>query len=254
MKCADFADAFGLTCRPVSAGLVYLQTAMADGFSGQLFGFYAQELGRGLLRLSDNADTLFTAMCAGVKPTAARGKSLAEAARRRGVTLSDGGELHLTCPEGQAGYYIARFVETMLSVSTNCEQWLPAERQQSPFEKQVRKELRDTFKKRLKADYEITGASGNQLRFSFAIDADTNNGRLIQVIPAHNEKPYWPTVYGTVGKMLDVRNIRPTFNRFVIIENLGTAEIAQAGAVIAQCANVIHYGRSGSLEHQLSIH
>lgn len=254
MKCVDFAGAFGLTCKPVSTGLIYLQTPMADSVSGRLFGFFVQELGRGLLRFSDNADTLFNVMCAGVRPTNARGKNLADVAQRRGVTLSEMGELHLTCPEGQADFHIARFVETMLSVSASCEQWLPVERGVSKFEKQIRAELRAAFPKQLKPNFEITGASGNQLKFNFAIAPDTQQGSLIQLIPAQGDKHYWPTIYSTVGKMVDVKNIRPGLRRFVIIENSETVETARAGSVIAQFANIIHYDAPGSLAHQLAIH
>lgn len=254
MKCVDFAGAFGLTCKPVSAGLIYLQTPMADSVSGRLFGFFVQELGRGLLRFSDNADTLFNIMCAGVRPSSARGRNLADVAHRRGVTLSDGGELHLTCPEGQAGFYIARFVETMLSVSASCEQWLPVEKGVSKFEKQVRAELKAAFPKELKTNFEIIGASGNQLKFNFAIAPDTNHGSLIQLIPAQGDRHYWPTIYSTVGKMVDVKNIRPGLRRFAIIEDSETVETARAGSVIAQFANVIHYGAPGNLGHQLAIH
>lgn len=254
MKCVDLAGAFGLTCKPVSAGLIYLQTPMADSVSGRLFGFFVQELGRGLLRFSDNADTLFNVMCAGVRPNNSRGEILSNVALRRGVTLSEGGELHLTCAEGQAGFYIARFVETMLSVSASCEQWLPVDRKPSKFEKQVRAELKAAFPKQLKPNFEITGASGNQLKFNFAISPDTEQGSLIQLIPAKGDKHYWPTIYSTVGKMVDVKNIRPGLRRFVIIEDSESVETARAGSVIAQFANIIHYSAPGSLGHQLAIH
>lgn len=253
MKCVDFAGAFGLTCEQIKDDLTYLQTPMVDTFGGRMFGFYAQDLSHDRIRLSDNADTLFSAMCAGVRPSNRRGISLAEAAEQRGVTLSDDGELHLTFPRKDLGFYVARFIEAMLSISASCENWLPVERKASTFEKHIRKELKKAFPGQVKTDYEMTGASGNQLRFNFAIAPETDHGRLIQIIPArpHGDRHYWPSVYSIAGKMMDVRNIRPNLGRFVIIENSETIETARAGTVIAECASVIQYSCEGNLRQQL---
>lgn len=253
MKCADFANAFGLTCEQIKNDLSYLQTTMTDPFGGNLIGFYAQDLNHDRIRLSDNADTLFSAMCAGIKPTTKRGQSLAIAAEKKGVNLSDHGELHLTFHSKDIGFYVARFIEAMLYIGTYCESWLPTERQDkdSLFEKNVREELRAAFPGQVKTDYEITGASGNQLKFNFAIAPETPQGRIIQVIPIHGNKHYWPTIYSIVGKMMDVKNIRPNLNRYVIIENSKTVETARAGTIISECANVIQYNQKGNLKEQL---
>lgn len=236
MKCDNIKEAFGLHCEHVAEDLLYLETALTLSDDGALLGAYVQDIGRGKIRITDNAATLFEALSAGVSPNAKRGRKLAEIAGQHGISLSDTGEIFTTCENQNAPYHFARYVEAVSAVSAACSGWKP--QPASEFEKYISKVLKSAFRNRIKRNFEVIGASGHQLKFHLAFDAGKPTMTLIQTVASADGKPNWNTVYSTVGKMLDVKNSMPSVRRVVIIEPGEGADIERASTALAECAGV----------------
>lgn len=251
MNCLMIGQQLGFQCKPINDGLVFVQSPLTYGFDGGLIGAYVQDIGNGRVRISDNADTLFAAMTHGVEPTFSRGKKLADMVSDCGMTLSDGGEIFATCNEEQAGYFLARFVEAAERVSFMCEGYRP--QVLSSFEKLVSKSLKDAFGNRIKRNHKLMGASGHQLTFQFVMDIDATHPRCIQLVARNtDDKPNWSTVYQTIGKMTDLRNLNKTIRRTVVIEPGNPDETQQAVAALADTASVIIFESPGSLIQALA--
>jgi hypothetical protein len=237
MNCTEVSSAFGLRCTHIRDDLVYLESPISLAFDGNLIGAYVQDIGRGLVRISDNADTLFHAMSAGVAPSVQRGKKLATLATEYQVSLSETGELFVACRKEDTAFYLARFIEAAAFISHACEQWQPAA--ESKFERVVSRALKISFPNKVKRNFEIRGASGHQLKFPFALDIETDSPQVIQAIGAQNEHPNWPSVYHTLGKMIDLKNAVPRARRIVVLEQADELELSRAATALSECASVI---------------
>ncbi|MFF7706035.1 DUF1828 domain-containing protein [Pseudomonas sp. NPDC007930] len=249
MNCADIGQAFGLTCTQLGDGLVYLESPIAIAFDGNLIGAYVQDIGRGRVRISDNADTLFNAMAIGVVPSLPRGKRLAAIAQQYQVSLSEAGELFTACDVEQAGFYLARFIEAAAFLSQACEQWQPAV--ESKFERVVGNALKAAFPGELKRNFEVRGASGHQLKFQFALNTESDAPQIIQAIGAQGDQPNWPSVYHTLGKMLDLKNAIPMARRVVVLQAAEAQEVSKAATALSECASVLVFSTAEQLAADL---
>ena len=239
MNCTLIGSQLGFKCKPVADGVVYLQSPLALAFDGLLIGAYVQELGSGRVRISDNADTLFTAMTHGVKPTADKGRRLAALVADRGLELSDDGEIFKICSEEQAGYFLARFIEAAEHVGYACGAMRPSP--VSRFDQVIESALKGAYRQRLKTDFRIVGASGHQLTLPFAIESNDQPLTLIQTVPTKDGKVDWSLVYRAVGKLLDIKNAQLGTRRQVILEAGDEEENRKAATALADAASVIVY-------------
>ncbi|MBD1553591.1 DUF1828 domain-containing protein [Pseudomonas typographi] len=237
MNCAQIGEAFGLTCTHINKDLIYLESPISLPFDGTLIGAYVQDMGQGRVRITDNADILFHAMTMGVTPNTKKAAKIASIAADCHVNLSEHGELHASCAEKDVGYYMARFIEAASQIGLACDGWRP--QPISRFEKIVSKALRIGFPKRVKRDFEVVGASGHDLRFQFALDFDTAHPKIIQTVSALEDKPNWQSVYGTLGKMVDLKNASPSMKRLVILESAAPEELSRAASALAESATVL---------------
>ncbi|BGE54523.1 hypothetical protein CRPA23_36120 [Pseudomonas aeruginosa] len=250
MNCAELGSALAMTCVPMRDDLFYMESAITVPYDGNLIGAYVQDIGRGRVRISDNADTLFHAMTVGVAPSASRGKRLATIATDHHVHLSEAGELFVACDSGEAPYYLARFIEAAMAISYACTQWQPAG--ETKFERVVGQALRAQFKKGVKRSFEIQGASGHQLKFPFALVRDSASPQVIQPISASGDGPYWPSVYHALGKMIDLKNAVPAAGRIVVLEPTDELEMSKAATALAECASVVVYSTPQRLAEALA--
>lgn len=249
MNCAELGNALAMTCVPVKDDLFYMESSITVPYDGNLIGAYVQDVGRGRVRISDNADTLFHAMTIGVAPSATRGKRLATIAAEHHVQLSEAGELFVACDESDAPFYLSRLVEAAIAISYACTHWQPAA--ESKFERVVSQALRAQFPRGVKRSYEIRGASGHQLKFPFAIVSETAAPQVIQPISASGDSPYWPSVYHTLGKMIDLKNAVPAARRVVVLEPTDEAEMSKAATALSECATVIVFSTPKRLAEAL---
>ncbi|WP_165676943.1 DUF1828 domain-containing protein [Metapseudomonas otitidis] len=218
-------------------------------YDGNLIGAYVQDIGRGRVRISDNADTLFHAMSVGVAPSSGRGKRLATLATEHFVQLSESGELFVACDIKEAPFYLARFLEAAASISNACNQWHTVA--ESKFEGVIRRALGASFPRQVKRGFQVRGASGHQLKFPFALDAESSSPQVIQPISAQGDHPFWPSVYHALGKMIDLKNAVPSIRRVVVMEATNELEISKAATALAECASVIVFSTPEKLARAL---
>lgn len=240
MNCTQLSAQFGFLCKPIREGLTYIESPLTLSFDGALIGAYVEEIGRGLVRISDNADILFTAMTHGITPDARRAKKFSALAVQHGVELSDGGELHAVCPQEQAGFYLARFMEAASRIGNACDDMLvvPVPK----FERAVGKILAKRFGPKVRRSYSLVGASGHQLTFPFVLNPGTSNQMIIQTISSGSHgKPNWGSIYGTVGKMGDLKNSGDRTKRTVILQRGEEDATNQATVALAETASIVIY-------------
>lgn len=252
MNCAELSTQLGFRCKPVNEGLMYVESPLALAFDGMLIGAFVQEIGRGIVRITDNADILFTAMTHGIKPNAARAKSFSLMARESGFELSDDGEIYATCPSDQVGFHLARFMEVASRIGFACEEAIAV----SPprFEIKIGKVLARRFGKRVRRSFSVVGASGHQLTFPFVLDQGTAHQMAIQTIPSGTKgKPNWGSIYGAVGKMGDLKNSGDSTVRTIILQAGDEESIQQATVALAEVASIVIYdGNDSHLEEHIN--
>ena len=239
MNCQQLKEAFGLRCTHVGDDVSYLETNLSLPHYGTLVGGYVQSIGRGRIRISDNADTLFEAIFLGVKPTAKRSQAVEKLAKQFGVQISDAGEISESCAEEDAAYFYSPYVEAAFTIGSATLDWYPEEA--TEFERHIAKVLVASLKGRVKRQFQVTGASGHQLKFHFAIDPGRPGMSLVQTVSAQEDGPNWTSVYTTSGKMIDVKNANPDTRRMVILEPSPSIELQRARTVLAETAEVLVY-------------
>jgi len=246
MNCADISRQLGFQCRQISDGLTYIQSPISLSFDGMAIGAFVQDLGRGLVRITDNSDILFTAMTHGIAPDQRRAKKFEEIARRSGISLSENGELHAVCSESETVFQFARFIEAASRIGDACGDMLMVE--VPKFQRKVGSILAWRFKDRLRRDGALSGASGHQLTFPFILNPGTARQMVIQTISAGSAgKPNWASIYGAVGKMGDLKNSGDTTRRTVILQ-LGEDESTQQAMVaLAETSSIIVF--DGNEDH-----
>jgi len=218
-------------------------------YDGNLIGAYVEDIGRDRVRISDNADTLFHAMTVGIQPTAGRGRRLAAIAANNHVQLSEEGELFVACDRKDAHFYLTQLIDAAASISYACSQWQVTS--ESRFERVISAALKKSFKGNIKRQFTITGASGHQLKFPFALDVETSRIQVVQTISAVSDVPHWPSVYQALGKMIDIKNAIPDIHRVVVFEQAAANEMSKAAAALAECASVVIYNGPESLSRAL---
>lgn len=240
MKCTDISRQLGFTCSPISDGLTYIQSPITLSFDGAAIGAFIQDIGRGLFRISDNSDILFTAMTHGLATDQRRAKKFAEIAKLSGIEISENGELHTVCTEDQIGFRMARFIEAASRIGDACDDMLIV--REPKFQRRVGAILSKRFKDRFRTDFPLSGASGHQLMFPFVLSPGTPQQMVIQAIPtASGGKPHWASIYGAVGKMGDLKNSGDRTKRTVILQRGEEEATQQAVAALAETTSIIVY-------------
>lgn len=251
INCTLIGNQLGFKCKPVASGVLYLESPLTLAFDGNLIGAYIQDLGNGKVRISDNADTLFTALTHGLKPTAEKGRKFSALVTEKGLELSDEGEIFKLCTEEQLGFYLARFIEAAEHIGFICDNLLPSP--VSKFDKVIGSALKSAYPQQLKTDYRILGASGHQLTLPFAIELDHAPITLIQTVSAKQGKVDWGTVYRAVGKLLDIKNAHSNLGRVIILEPSSASDNdRKAATALAEAASVIMYTKPQDLIEALA--
>lgn len=236
----------GAQCQPVADGVIYASTPLAMPFYGNALGGYIQDLGNNRVRISDNADTLFEAITHGVKHSRDRALHIKELAKSFGMEFTDFGELAVVCSLDKVDYFFSRFIEASFALASSTLDWHPAHKKSGAFRRAVSSILTREYKERLTKNVKVTGSSGHQLVFHFAIDSEKPEERLIQTISSSNSCVDWGVVYGTLGKLIDVSRVSEA-KRLVVIESVDGDELANASTLLSEKATVIPFTDDGSL-------
>lgn len=235
MTTCEALSNWGFTCQQVNPATVFVQTPLALAFDGQAIGFYVQQFPDGKLRLSDNADTLFAAQVHGI-PLVKKTKQIDKIAEQSCITLSDDGELCVICENADLHFYAARMTEAADKIGALLQDAKP--KQTNRFELQVLEILKPAFGRMVKRNAKIVGASGHTLTFPFMLNLSVP--RIISTVGCDDDgKPHWPSVYQTVGKMMDVKNAGHQSKRIVIMEQGSDGDMRQAEAILAEASSII---------------
>jgi hypothetical protein len=246
MNCADISRQLGFQCRHISDGLTYIQSPLTLAFDGAAIGAFVQDIGRGLVRITDNSDILFTAMTHGIAPDQRRSRKFGEIAKLSGMSFSENGELHTVCSQDEAGFQIARFIEAASRIGDACDDMLVIH--VPKFQRKVGSILARRYKESLRRDFVLSGASGHQLTFPFVINIGRPDQMVIQTIAAGSSgKPNWASIYGAVGKMGDLKNSRDRTKRTIILEQGEEQSTQQAMVALAESASIVVY--DGNNQH-----
>ena len=221
----------------LAEGAGYLESNWAFPHDGTLIGAYIVATDDGHFRVTDDGDVVFNAAVAGAevtRPRAARYRALAEG---YGLMLDDDGIINTTCSLDELPYALARYMRAAGAIAHASLKHRP--RDDERFERVIGTLLEAKFGKRVMRRPEVTGISGHQLRFPFALDFDGNNPALIQTISADDDKTQWKSVYEAGGKFSDIRSARPDLRLIAILESAKDTE--KAGRYFADVADVVVY-------------
>lgn len=244
-------NVLGAQCQPVADGVIYASTSLAMPFYGRALGGYIQDLGNNRVRISDNADTLFEAITHGVKHSKDRELHIKELAKSFDMEFTDVGELAVVCSVDRVDYFFSRFLEASFALASNTLNWHPAHKKTGAFKREIGSILTREYKERLKKNVKVTGSSGHQLIFHFAIDSEMPEEQLIQTISSSNSSVDWSVVYGTLGKMIDVSRVSEA-KRLVIIERADGEELASASTLLSTKATVIPFSNGSDLVNAIN--
>lgn len=252
MNCESVIQSLGFRCQPVSEDVLYVESPLTMVFDGAMIGAYIQNIGRGRIRISDNADTMFTAMTWGVNPHPKTSQKISRLANEGGISLSDQGELYVTGNEDATPFLLANFIETSVRIGHVFNQAKPVPT--SKFERKIVKAVKSEFGNRMKRNASVTGASGHQLTFPIALDLGSQRQQLIQTVPTLGSGgSNWRSIYQTVGKMADLRNSGTHCRRVVILEpSTDPAETDKARNALVEFASVISYQSTEQIRRSLA--
>lgn len=119
----QLSSLFNLDCKQLKEELFYIQSPMTLAFDGSHLGAYLEDLGNNRYRISDNAETLFIAMAAGIKLTNKRSQELKQHFQNREPGLSPQGELFVVAELDELTYYLARFFDAQALIGCLVANW-----------------------------------------------------------------------------------------------------------------------------------
>jgi len=221
----------------LAEGAGYLESNWTFPNDGTLIGAYILSTENGRVRVSDDGDIVFNAAVAGAELTRKRVERYATLAKTYGMTLGDDGVMSTTCTVDELPFAVARYMQAAGAIAYASLKHRPRDIER--FERIVGTLLEAKFGKRLVRRPEVTGISGHQLQFPFALDMDSYTPALIQTIAADDDKTQWKAVYEAGGKFSDIRSARPGVRLIAILESARDTD--QAGRYFADAADVVVY-------------
>lgn len=221
----------------LAEGAGYLESNWAFPDDGTLIGAYIVAAEDGRVRVTDDGDVVFNAAVAGAEVTRNRATRYRKLAEGFGLSLGDDGVMSTTCGVDELPYTVARYMQAASAIAQASLKHRP--RDDGRFERVIGTLLEAKFGKRVTRRPEVTGISGHQLQFPFAIDFETNSSALIQTISADDDKTQWKSVYEAGGKFSDIRSARPDLRLIAILEAAKDTE--KAGRYFADTADVVVY-------------
>lgn len=238
MSYETLAATIGGTYRQLSPISGFISSPLVMPEDGAMLGAYLIEAAGNRVRITDDANTLYRATLHGVSHSQARAKQIEEIAKRHGMTLSNDGEISVTCMRDDAPYFLARYLEAIDRISFHCLGYRP--KASSRFEKRVGQVLEDVYRARLVRAVSLVGASGHPLKFPFMIGAEGTRKSVIQPVAAKEGKVDWAGVYQAVGKFIDLKNSGPSdIKRIAVLEGMEDENIEKAKVALADTATVI---------------
>lgn len=240
MTYESLAHAIGGSFHRLSATSGYISSPLVMPEDGTVIGAYVIDAANRQVRITDDSDVLYRASVNGVTHSPSRVRQVQSIAEGLGLSLSNDGEIHVTCAEADAPYYLARFLEAADRIAFLCLGYRP--KTTTRFERKVGEVLQTAFPERLVRAATLTGASGHALRFPFMLNGGSDRKTVIQPIAAKEGRIDWTNVYQALGKFIDLKN-NPVANlrRIAVLEGIDDQNVEQAKAALSDASSVIIY-------------
>lgn len=237
MNCANLLENLGYTCATRQNGALRIWSPFTFD-DGEHLALFLEPSGDGQWLVTDHADALMHASAYGAKIT----KSRLDRIRTRAgdVRVSEGGALHAIATKKTLPNMVTAVLNTAIAISHAEDGWRPKARDQR-FISAVGKELETVAGKRLERNVTVTGVSGHQIEFPFAINDSATGRQFIQPVAYGDERIDWANVYKAHGKMFDLKSAgAEDSQRIVVMEDMpGDAEVGKAITLLSYTANVL---------------
>lgn len=235
---------------PLSERHGFIESCLSIPRDGTLIGAYLFDCGEKRVRLTDDGDTLFNIAAAGAAITKASARRYRAIAGECGADLSEDGELVASFTEEFAHVAIPRYFEAAHRIAA--ASLGHRSKAGARFTRLIDDALTRTMPKRLTRRFTVVGASGHQLMFPFALDANSANPILLQTVAADDGEVDWASVYQADGKFRDVMNTGARIRRIAVMEPADDRQIAQARVALGDSADVILFRSPDALTAALA--
>lgn len=214
----------------------YLESIFPARNDGSLIGAYIVKRPGGVLLITDDGDTLFSAAASMAKITPSRLKSYRKIAKFHGADLSGDGHILLETEQEYLPAAMSNYFRATLAISDMASTHRPSSSER--FLSTIGADLA-RFGGRLKPRPKITGLSGHQLSFHFGIDVDRDTPIMIQALAASDGTLKWDDVYEAGGKFKDAKAARRDLRLVAVLEN--AEDVGAGSAFLSDLADVYVY-------------
>lgn len=221
----------------ISAVSGYIESPLAFPLDGTLIGAYVLESGPGRFVVTDDGDVAFHVAAAGADITAARMKAYRSIAEEHGLSLNDDGVISATCDDGELTGVLSQYLQAVSAIAAKGLNHRP--RDEERFARIVGAALANRYGDRLLKRAEVTGLSGHQIRFPYALDIGRERRAYVQPIAADSGVIQWKAVYEAGGKFKDLRAARQDAPVIAVLEASRDAD--RASGFFADTASVLIY-------------
>lgn len=237
MNCTDLLENLGYTCAPRQNGALRLWSPFTFD-DGEHLGLFLEPSDNGQWLVTDHADTLMHASAHGAKLTASHLDKIR--AQFTDVKISEGGALIAVTGQDNLVRTVTDVLNTAIAISHAEESWKPRNREQK-FIASVGQALEAVVGKKLLCNVTVSGVSGHQIKFPFAIDDPASGRQFIQPVAYGDEQVDWGNVYKASGKMFDLKSAgAEEGQRIVIVEDSpADEELGKAATLLSYNANVL---------------
>jgi len=237
MNCTNLLENMGYTCAPRQNGALRLWSPFTFN-DGEHLGLFLEPSDNGQWLVTDHADTLMHASAQGAKITTSRLNKIR--AQFGEVQISEGGALSAITGQDNLARTVTEVLNTAIAISHAEEYWKPKSREQK-FIDTVGKLLEDVAGDKLLRTVQVSGGSGHQIEFPFAIDNTEIGRQFIQPVAYGDERVDWGNVYKASGKMFDLKSAGAGEGQRVVIveDNPGDDELGKAVTLLSYNSNVL---------------
>jgi hypothetical protein len=233
----------------ISDGSGYIESPLAFPVDGTLIGAYVLEAGPGRFVVTDDGDVAFHVAAAGAEITPSRIKAYRSIAEEHGLSLNDEGVISVTCGDTELTSVLSQYLQAASAIATKGLKHRP--RDEERFTRIVGDALANKYGERLRKRVEVTGLSGHQIRFPFALDMGRDRCAYVQPIAADANVIQWKAVYEAGGKFKDLRSARKDAPIIAVLEASRDADRA-SGFFADTAATVIYQGGAINLDFALA--
>jgi hypothetical protein len=241
MNCVNLLEDLGYACALRNNGALRLWSPFTFD-DGEHLGVFVEPSGQGQWLVTDHADALMHASALGANLTKARLDRVRS--RLGGVRLSEGGALSLVSRREDLPNAVTAVLNAAIAISHAERDWLP-KIQEERFNTLLGKDLGSMAGARLLKRVVVTGVSGHQIEFPFAVDDPEAGRQYIQTVAHGDERLDWGEVYKAGGKMLDLKSAgAEDGQRIVVVEDQpGDEDLGKAVTLLGYTAMVLLYSR-----------